>query len=115
MRAVLALANARRQTLKASLTDKFGFTDRQMSSVAFLIDGKAKGILEGMKTRVEDLQGRIASAENRVKKWNTTLKQELSKDAKHRDWHVRLAAARLVGKKPPLKPRSSVKFSPNET
>lgn len=29
------------KTLKASLTDKFGFTDRQMSSIAFLVDGRA--------------------------------------------------------------------------
>lgn len=98
--------------LKKSLSDRFGLTDRQMSSVAFLVDGKTVGIRESLKTRQRQLEWRIASAEKTVVKWEKAVASELARDAKHREWRATCDAAVAAGKKASTKPKVLRDFHP---
>lgn len=101
--------------LKNRLSDSFGLTDRQMSSVAFLVDGKAKGVIEGMKVRQQDLARRLASAERAIAKWERRIEAELAKDRRHREWRGKAKAAAAAGRKTPAKPKSLKGFRPRES
>lgn len=87
--------------LKRDMPKRFGLTNRQFSSVGYVVDGMAKGIAEGMETRRDMLAGRIKSAETEIGKLQKKCKASVEKDKKHREWRAKSKSVELEEERPP--------------